>query len=182
MNETKLSIVQCKWGYLWQSEKEQVKITTLENSRAPEFSALQIFVFWLYIMMQFSSEFTSTYFVLPKLNSLWRIADAEENLGESEVREAHLAKSLHFIRVGEKVGLAMLLQFYLWPCSQKNVSCGWHIVEPLFQEKALEQLKVTEGKTVAVGQKMDLVFHTLQIGFFYMDFDLISKSIDKAKK
>ena len=64
----------------------------------------------------------------------------------------------------------------------KNVSCGWHVVESLFQEKALEQLKVTEGKTVAVGQKMDLVFHTLQIGFFYMDFDLISKSIDKAKK
>ncbi|KAG8082421.1 hypothetical protein GUJ93_ZPchr0014g47324 [Zizania palustris] len=80
-----------------------------------------------------------------------KIADAEENLGESEVREAHLAKSLYFVRVGEK-------------------------------EKALEQLKVTEGKTVAVGQKMDLVFHTLQIGLFYMDFDLISKSIDKAKK
>ncbi|KAJ6764175.1 26S PROTESOME SUBUNIT 6 [Salix koriyanagi] len=27
---------------------------------------------------------------------------------------------------------------------------------------------------------MDLVFYTLQLGFFYMDFDLISKSIDKA--
>uniref|UniRef100_A0A0D9VHV9 protein-serine/threonine phosphatase n=1 Tax=Leersia perrieri TaxID=77586 RepID=A0A0D9VHV9_9ORYZ len=79
-----------------------------------------------------------------------KIADAEENLGESEVREAHLAKSLYFMRVGEK-------------------------------EKALEQLKVTEGKTVAVGQKMDLVFYTLQIGLFHMDFDLISKSIDKAK-
>ncbi|KAE8717438.1 26S proteasome non-ATPase regulatory subunit 6 [Hibiscus syriacus] len=79
-----------------------------------------------------------------------KIADAEENLGESEVREAHLAKSLYYIRIGEK-------------------------------EKALEQLKVTETKTVAVGQKMDLVFYTLQIGFFYMDFDLISKSIDKAK-
>ncbi|KAK9117433.1 hypothetical protein Sjap_016380 [Stephania japonica] len=49
------------------------------------------------------------------------------------------------------------------------------------KEKALEQLKVTESKTVAVGQKMDLVFYTLQLGFFYMDFDLISKSIDKAK-
>ncbi|XVE54534.1 hypothetical protein DITRI_Ditri03aG0089400 [Diplodiscus trichospermus] len=49
------------------------------------------------------------------------------------------------------------------------------------KEKALEQLKVTESKTVAVGQKMDLVFYTLQIGFFYMDFDLISKSIDKVK-
>jgi hypothetical protein len=32
-----------------------------------------------------------------------RIADAEENLGEVEVREAHIAKSLYFIRVGEKV-------------------------------------------------------------------------------
>ncbi|GLT29077.1 hypothetical protein SLA2020_039650 [Shorea laevis] len=79
-----------------------------------------------------------------------KIADAEENLGESEVREAHLAKSLYYIQIGDK-------------------------------EKALEQLKVTESKTVAVGQKMDLVFYTLQIGFFYMDFDLISKSIDKAK-
>jgi 26S proteasome regulatory subunit N7 len=28
---------------------------------------------------------------------------------------------------------------------------------------------------------MDLVFYTLQIGFFHMDFDLISKSIDRAK-
>ncbi|CAL5380836.1 unnamed protein product [Camellia sinensis] len=30
------------------------------------------------------------------------IADAEENLGESEIREAHLAKSLFFIRIGDK--------------------------------------------------------------------------------
>ena len=33
----------------------------------------------------------------------YRIADAEENLGESEVREAHLAKSLFYIRIGDKV-------------------------------------------------------------------------------
>lgn len=52
----------------------------------------------------------------------------------------------------------------------------------MYQEKALEHLKITETKTVAVGQKMDLVFYTLQLGFFDMDFDLISKSIDKAKK
>jgi len=68
-----------------------------------------------------------------------KIADAEENLGESEVREAHLAKSLFFIRIGDK-------------------------------EKALEQLKVTESKTVAVGQKMDLVFYTLQLAFFLHGF------------
>lgn len=35
--------------------------------------------------------------------NLSRIADAEENLGESEVREAHLAKSLLYIRIGDKV-------------------------------------------------------------------------------
>lgn len=63
-----------------------------------------------------------------------------------------------------------------------------HLAKSLFyirignKEKALEQLKLTESKTVAVGQKMDLVFHTLQIGFFHMDFDLISTSITKAKK
>ncbi|KAI5074110.1 hypothetical protein GOP47_0010071 [Adiantum capillus-veneris] len=79
-----------------------------------------------------------------------KIVDAEENLGESEVREAHLAKALYFIQIGDK-------------------------------EKALEQLKITETKTVAVGQRMDLVFHTLRIGFFSMDYKLISTSIDKAK-
>jgi 26S proteasome regulatory subunit N7 len=51
----------------------------------------------------------------------------------------------------------------------------------LIKERALEQLKVTEGKTVAVGKKKDLIFYTLQLGVFYTDFDLISKSIDKAK-
>ncbi|XP_043723595.1 26S proteasome non-ATPase regulatory subunit 6 homolog [Telopea speciosissima] len=62
-----------------------------------------------------------------------------------------------------------------------------HLAKSLFyirisdKEKALEQLKVTESKTVAIGQKMDLVFYTLQLGFFYMDFDLIAKSLDKAK-
>uniref|UniRef100_A0A1J3ILZ5 26S proteasome regulatory subunit RPN7 n=1 Tax=Noccaea caerulescens TaxID=107243 RepID=A0A1J3ILZ5_NOCCA len=80
-----------------------------------------------------------------------KIRDAEENLVESEVREAHLAKALYFIKISDKV-------------------------------KALDQLKLTESKTVALGLKMDLVFYTLQLGFFYMDFDLISKSIDKANK
>lgn len=46
------------------------------------------------------------YYLYPSV-SIWflllRIADAEENLGESEVREAHLAKSLFFIRIGDLV-------------------------------------------------------------------------------
>lgn len=73
----------------------------------------------------------------------------------------------------------MLLYFTLSVCLRFSYL---HSLKSILQEKALEQLKVTEGKTVAVGQKMDLVFYTLQIGLFHMDFDLISKSIDKAKK
>lgn len=65
-------------------------------------------------------------------------------------------------------------------CFLLSISVNWS--SWYAQEKALEQLKLTESKTVAVGQKMDLVFYTLQLGFFYMDFDLISKSIEKAKK
>lgn len=39
-----------------------------------------------------------------------RIADAEENLGESEVREAHLAKSLFYIRIGDKACYLLFIQ------------------------------------------------------------------------
>ncbi|GBG85988.1 hypothetical protein CBR_g40800 [Chara braunii] len=79
-----------------------------------------------------------------------KIKDAEDNLGESEVREAFLEKALFFVRIADK-------------------------------EKALEALKATEAKTVAIGQKIDLIFHILRIGFFCADFDLISKNLDKAK-
>jgi 26S proteasome regulatory subunit N7 len=49
------------------------------------------------------------------------------------------------------------------------------------QEKALAQMKLTEEKTIAVGQKMDLVFHILRLAFYEMDFDLVAKSVEKAK-
>lgn len=78
------------------------------------------------------------------------IKDAQENLGESEVREALLAKALYFVKVGDKA-------------------------------QALEQMAATEAATVAVGQKMDLVFHILRLAFFDLDFDLISRNIEKAK-
>lgn len=80
-----------------------------------------------------------------------KIKDAEENLGESEVREAMLAKALFFIRVADK-------------------------------DRALDQLEATKTKTVAVGLKMDLVFHALRVAFFHLDFPLITASLDKAKK
>ena len=50
------------------------------------------------------------------------------------------------------------------------------------QAKALEELNLTETKTVAVGQKMDLVFHILRLGFFSTDFALLSQNLEKAKR
>ncbi|KAF3961903.1 hypothetical protein CMV_013527 [Castanea mollissima] len=67
------------------------------------------------------------------------------------------------------------------PLRETHLAKALYFIQIGDKEEALEQLKVTESKTVAVEQKMDLVFHTLKLGFFYMDFDLISKSIDKAK-
>eukprot|EP00898_Chlorokybus_atmophyticus_P003190 jgi/Chlat1/3872/Chrsp26S04015 len=79
-----------------------------------------------------------------------KIKDAEENLGDTEVREALLAKAEYFVNIGDK-------------------------------DKALAALQVTEDKTVAVGQKMDLVFTVLRVGLFWMDFPLIRRNIEKAK-
>ena len=46
----------------------------------------------------------------------------------------------------------------------------------------MKQIKLIEGKIVVVGQKIDLVFHALELGLFSMDFELISKRIHKDKK
>jgi len=78
------------------------------------------------------------------------LKDAIENLGESEVREAMLAKANHYTRIGDK-------------------------------ENAVTQFRLTEEKTVGSGQKLDLVFTQIRLGLFWMDHDLIARSIEKAR-
>lgn len=36
-------------------------------------------------------------------------------------------------------------------------------------------------KTVGLGYRLDVVFYQLRLGLFYMDHDLISRNIEKAK-
>lgn len=55
-----------------------------------------------------------------------RIADAEENLGESEVREAHLAKSLFYIQIGDKV-----VEDYSF-ASNSTILCNFFYVYAIF--------------------------------------------------
>lgn len=49
------------------------------------------------------------------------------------------------------------------------------------REAALTQFRKTYEKTVSLGQRLDLLFHIIRIGIFYMDHDLISRNVDKAK-
>eukprot|EP01112_Ceratiomyxa_fruticulosa_P012909 TRINITY_DN3599_c0_g1_i1.p1 TRINITY_DN3599_c0_g1~~TRINITY_DN3599_c0_g1_i1.p1 ORF type:complete len:388 (-),score=71.09 TRINITY_DN3599_c0_g1_i1:128-1291(-) len=79
-----------------------------------------------------------------------KIKDAEENLGESEIREAYLAKADFFCRIGDK-------------------------------ETAVSAYRVTYEKTVALGQRLDIVFTLIRLGLFFKDTDLVVRNIEKAK-
>lgn len=50
-----------------------------------------------------------------------------------------------------------------------------------FQEKAIAAFRQTEEKTVANGQKMDILFSLLRLGFFFRDDALIERTLERAK-
>lgn len=78
------------------------------------------------------------------------IEDAEQNLGEGEVREANLKKSEFLCRIGDKDG-------------------------------AVSAFRKTYEKTVSLGHRLDIVFHNIRLGLFYLDHDLITRNIEKAR-
>ena len=79
------------------------------------------------------------------------IKDEETNLGESELREALLAKAEYLTKIGDK-------------------------------DAAIEAVRKTMEKTVGLGNRMDLVFHNIRVGLFYMDHELIRANLDKANQ
>uniref|UniRef100_UPI00358E3A06 26S proteasome non-ATPase regulatory subunit 6 n=1 Tax=Myxine glutinosa TaxID=7769 RepID=UPI00358E3A06 len=78
------------------------------------------------------------------------LEDAEKNLGESEIRDAMLARAEYLCRIGDK-------------------------------ERCLTAFRKTFDKTVALGHRLDIVFYLIRIGLFYMDSDLVTRNIEKAK-
>ena len=50
-----------------------------------------------------------------------------------------------------------------------------------FQEKALTVFCLAYEKAVALGYKLDILFYQIRIGLFYLENDLITRNIDKAK-
>mmetsp|Transcript_3302 Transcript_3302/g.5822 ORF Transcript_3302/g.5822 Transcript_3302/m.5822 type:complete len:389 (+) Transcript_3302:63-1229(+) len=49
------------------------------------------------------------------------------------------------------------------------------------KDEALTAYRVAAEKTVALGQKLDIVFGCLRIGLFWLDADVVSRNLEKAK-
>ena len=49
------------------------------------------------------------------------------------------------------------------------------------KDNALSALRKTYEKTVSLGHRLDLLFHIIRIGLFYLDHNLIAVNIEKAK-
>jgi len=77
--------------------------------------------------------------------------DAEENLGENEVRESYVARVIHLARIGSSASVVF---------------------------KACEE---AEKRTVASGQKLDLWFLAIRVALFFNDHKLAKLATEKAK-
>lgn len=49
------------------------------------------------------------------------------------------------------------------------------------KENAINTFRQTYEKTVSLGHRLDIIFHMIRIGLFFMDHDIITRNIDKAK-
>lgn len=49
------------------------------------------------------------------------------------------------------------------------------------KEAAVVAFQKTYEKTVSLGHRLDIVFHNIRMGLFYLDHDLITRNIEKAK-
>ncbi|EDO30816.1 predicted protein [Nematostella vectensis] len=79
------------------------------------------------------------------------LKDAEENLGETEIRDALFARGEYLCSIGDKEG-------------------------------AITAFRKSYDKAVALGYKLDILFYRIRIGLFYLDNDMITKNISKAKE
>ncbi|OTF81619.1 26S proteasome non-ATPase regulatory subunit 6-like protein, partial [Euroglyphus maynei] len=50
------------------------------------------------------------------------------------------------------------------------------------KENTMSAFRKTYDKTVSLGHRLDLLFHLIRIGLFYLDHKLISTNIEKAKE
>lgn len=78
------------------------------------------------------------------------VKDAEENLGESEIREGLLVKALYLTQIGDK-------------------------------NACVQALDVALDKAVGQGEKLDVLFTKIRVGFFWEDAEMIESQIERAQ-
>lgn len=49
------------------------------------------------------------------------------------------------------------------------------------KDNAISVFRQAYDKTVSLGHRLDIVFHNIRIGLFFMDHDIITRNIEKAK-
>ncbi|XP_045477302.1 26S proteasome non-ATPase regulatory subunit 6 [Harmonia axyridis] len=49
------------------------------------------------------------------------------------------------------------------------------------KDSAVSAFRKTYDKTVSLGQRLDIIFHLIRLGLFFMDHELITRNIDQAK-
>jgi len=96
-----------------------------------------------------------------------KIKDAEENLGESELREALLSKAEYLSKIGDKV----IIFIFLGLTPKIYEIC--HLSD---KDAAIEAIRKTMEKTVGLGNRMDLIFHNIRLGLFYTDYSKLTLS------
>ncbi|XP_043564204.1 26S proteasome non-ATPase regulatory subunit 6 isoform X2 [Chiloscyllium punctatum] len=149
-----LGIAQAKFLLTLDGHKNDPKMrselmdSVKENNMAPYYEQLCKDVGWSIDTDLLSKMKKANEEELKRLDDV--LEDAEKNLGESEIRDAMMAKAEYLCRIGDKEG-------------------------------ALTAFRKTYDKTVALGHRLDIVFYLLRIGLFYMDNDLITRNIEKAK-
>ena len=64
---------------------------------------------------------------------------------------------------------------------ESNLKKAEHLCRIGNKEGALSAFRKTYDKTVSLGHRLDIIFHNIRIGLFYIDHDLVTRNIERAK-
>merc|ERR1712127_942845 len=64
---------------------------------------------------------------------------------------------------------------------ESNLKKAEYLCQIGSKDASLSAFRKTYEKTVSLGHRLDIIFHNIRIGLFYIDHDLVTKNIEKAK-
>ena len=64
---------------------------------------------------------------------------------------------------------------------ESNLKKAEHLCRIGNKEGALSAFRKTYDKTVSLGHRLDIIFHNIRIGLFYIDHDLVTRNIERSK-